>query len=1034
MSLSAEKLSEQLTLQLVDAIVKGNSQEVGRIFKSTPINVQNLPPLPCHGVYQPLFASLVKPAFQHQYNSISTSALMYAAYSKNVELVKLLLNEGALINWDRYEKYPVHLGVSEKPTNSVNFIQHCIPDDIQKIIKEEADRKAQFFEALEKGMSEALAPFIKSGINPNWRREEDGLSVLEVASLKEDVTMLHILLEAGLKITGNILEYTIRHKKPSALSILLKHSKEIKEISACLLSTAASGVDNEEIVRLLLQGKANPTLADQSGKTALHYAADKGSLKTVSLLLPNVVDINQVTVVSPYEGWTALHFAANNGHEAVVELLIQSKAQTTVQTKKGETPAYLAVRNGHGKVLNIFTQGNSPFVLFQQIVQGTQFTLQAKIKRLESELHRQKRELEAEKVAHGRDILMLMAANPETLHRVIQSGDLETIQRVLESMPDIMPVVASVPASPVRQRHASPSGQKHSSPSGKYSSPPQSPLPSPANPERKSWADAIHEREQASVLRLIKPKIPFDLRALSFIHVIDKIRGLQENLRRHGAIVTLEQLEKDVEEYLVKPQSLEVQRYLKQLYSDINFIMSHWRAGTLQNSVAIEALNQKALKQLIETFWSNVGDERSGGTAEVCDNDALTARIKKGLTREKRVDFRAWLNSQLEPSINTLFENFLAEHVWQSASAIKDEGTPFSAILQVIQEQVIFNCLQEHAIGNFDLEIIKALKFLAQRNFTPQKTEPLFALSKLFWAEVRVIMLKMTSQDKSPTQDEINEEALIALLKKWRENKLSSEELYGIRTILKQMSKESLLKGEFHTTVLQRVSLELVRFFKRAHTLHSSLLEDSQTPGSAGLGLQSPKSDKEGKNAFEERERKERKDGCDEQELLMDERTFTDLFARFNDIIDRGSATVYQRHRICENILAAWKGEQLTSDEQQYLSKIILKDWTDRLDRLGCGFDGMARLAYLNQEFERLRARREGELALDGSLLMISSLSLSRSAAAAAQVPDSTLPNQSIGTLIAEATEDMATTSLGQGLSTSLKGLSNSGGNADKKG
>ena len=65
--------------------------------------------------------------------------------------------------------------------------------------------------------------------------------------------------------------------------------------------------------------EADIEAGDNGGKTALHWAAEKGHRDVVALLLSRM-DLGQIAATDKW-GMTALHWAAENGHGDVVALL-----------------------------------------------------------------------------------------------------------------------------------------------------------------------------------------------------------------------------------------------------------------------------------------------------------------------------------------------------------------------------------------------------------------------------------------------------------------------------------------------------------------------------------------------------------------------------------------------------------------------------------------------------------------------------------------------------------------------------------------
>ncbi len=99
------------------------------------------------------------------------------------------------------------------------------------------------------------------------------------------------------------------------------------------------------------------TLLFQGCATApLHLAAAKGDLATVQKLLDDGAKVDQTDNL----GRTALYFAAEKGSNKVVALLLAKGANPTHRSllSPGNTPFHIAAQNGHNDIIGMFLAAN----------------------------------------------------------------------------------------------------------------------------------------------------------------------------------------------------------------------------------------------------------------------------------------------------------------------------------------------------------------------------------------------------------------------------------------------------------------------------------------------------------------------------------------------------------------------------------------------------------------------------------------------------------------------------------------------------
>ena len=120
---------------------------------------------------------------------------------------------------------------------------------------------------------------------------------------------------------------------------------------AWLLRTAQEG--QEEVLKQLLGGGADPASRDRMGRTPLSWAAEKGHEVMVKLLLEKGADVESKD--TGY-GQTPLQWAAENGHEAVVKLLLEKGADMESKDTEFSRTLWWAAANGHGAVVKLLLE------------------------------------------------------------------------------------------------------------------------------------------------------------------------------------------------------------------------------------------------------------------------------------------------------------------------------------------------------------------------------------------------------------------------------------------------------------------------------------------------------------------------------------------------------------------------------------------------------------------------------------------------------------------------------------------------------
>lgn len=100
-------------------------------------------------------------------------------------------------------------------------------------------------------------------------------------------------------------------------------------------------------LQALLDAGADPNATDWLGKTALHFAAEKGDLEAAQLLIERGADMNAVE--AEYRS-TPLSEAAGSGRLGIARLLLENGADPHIPDDAWARPIAWAKRNGHAEM------------------------------------------------------------------------------------------------------------------------------------------------------------------------------------------------------------------------------------------------------------------------------------------------------------------------------------------------------------------------------------------------------------------------------------------------------------------------------------------------------------------------------------------------------------------------------------------------------------------------------------------------------------------------------------------------------------
>ncbi len=220
---------------------------------------------------------------------------LHAAVTKGPkEIVELLIREGADINAkDKWGGTPLYWSVNDLYFSNRNEDRDSI-DIMNLLIANGADVNTgedTLILAARTGKVEAVKSLLKAGANTSAKDDEGR-------------TALHRILD-------------------------IRRSRDVL---------------SKDMVGLLLNTGADVNLKDNDGRTPLRLAVESADAEIVELLLDKGADVNEKDDES---GFTALHYAARLGKRNVAEILIARGGEIDAKDKQGHTPLYVAVNHDY---------------------------------------------------------------------------------------------------------------------------------------------------------------------------------------------------------------------------------------------------------------------------------------------------------------------------------------------------------------------------------------------------------------------------------------------------------------------------------------------------------------------------------------------------------------------------------------------------------------------------------------------------------------------------------------------------------------
>uniref|UniRef100_A0A8C2AQW5 Ankyrin-1 n=1 Tax=Cyprinus carpio TaxID=7962 RepID=A0A8C2AQW5_CYPCA len=280
-----------------------------------------------------------------------------AARNGHVRIIEILLDQGAPIQAKTKNGLsPIHMAAQGDHLDCIRqLLQYNAEiDDIT------LDHLTPLHVAAHCGHHRMAKVLLDKGAKPNTRAL-NGFTPLHIACKKNHMRVMDLLLKhsASLEAVTEVIchsEYVIMYLY---INFLLQNAAPVdakaKDDQTPLHCAARMG--HNEMVKLLLEHKANPNSTTTAGHTPLHIASREGHTQTASILL----DMNAQLTKMTKKGFTPLHVAAKYGKVDVAVLLLERGANPNAAGKAGLTPLHVAIHHNNLDVVNLLlSKGGSP--------------------------------------------------------------------------------------------------------------------------------------------------------------------------------------------------------------------------------------------------------------------------------------------------------------------------------------------------------------------------------------------------------------------------------------------------------------------------------------------------------------------------------------------------------------------------------------------------------------------------------------------------------------------------------------------------
>ncbi len=282
--------------------------------------------------------------------------LAWATYLDDTETAKLLLTHGAKIaTADEYGETPLTLACANGNADLVKaYIQGGADVNAARW-----DGETALMIASNTGNPEVVRQLIAKGANVNASDSRKGQTALMWAAAEGHSEVVDLLIKAGATVNAstksgfNALVFAaVKNDARSVKSLLAAGADAnytLPDTTKVLL--VATSYKSSDAAAALVEGGADPNVADRTGNTPLHTAAQLGAVELIEKVLAKGANVNARTNKSTFGGrggggggrgapsgeQTALMMAAKAHQPDAMKALVKGGADPKLKSQDGST-------------------------------------------------------------------------------------------------------------------------------------------------------------------------------------------------------------------------------------------------------------------------------------------------------------------------------------------------------------------------------------------------------------------------------------------------------------------------------------------------------------------------------------------------------------------------------------------------------------------------------------------------------------------------------------------------------------------------